>query len=196
MARKIFSLYIFFVFAFSISSVCESYAQQSNEHIKALADSAAKSFTWDVQKVEKGALMYLDVPFQRGDSIAYLTLTVAKMKGTDRPDVISIMVPSPAKKENGLYFMFSKTVRKDGKFGVEPDTSSASSIGFIDCNSEFCTARIKDGYIIGKTKEAKTDVFREFLKYDHVWFLYFDSTGHQSVSVPLFSFKKQYKELE
>jgi hypothetical protein len=34
------------------------------------------------------------------------------------------------------------------------------------------------------------------MKYDHLVVVYFDSTGHQNILVPLASFKKQFKALE
>ena len=43
-------------------------------------DAIVTSFVWDIKKEQKGAIMFLDIPYYMGDqdSLEYLTLTVAK----------------------------------------------------------------------------------------------------------------------
>jgi len=71
--------YLFLVILCSIAGKVFSLSQDS---IKLLAKEAVKAFTWDIEKAEKGSLMFLDVAYQRdnSDSVEYLTLTVAKDK--------------------------------------------------------------------------------------------------------------------
>lgn len=173
-----------------------SYSQNTDS-LKAAADSAVKVFTWDIQKAERGSLMFLDVPYQRdnSDSTEYLTLTVAKDKTKQRPEFISIIIPSNVVRSNGLFVKFANSVIKNGERKIELEQGNPVRILFEKCNDETCTARIINGYASHDNGE-KEDVFQKFLDFDHVLFLFIYSDGsHKSVAVPLFSFKQQYKTL-
>jgi hypothetical protein len=171
---------------------------QNQENIKALADSAVKMFTWDIQKADKGSLMFLDVPYTREnhDSAEYLTITVAKDKSKLRPDFISIIIPNNIVKSNGIFIKFANSVKtKDGERKMEMEKGSPVRINFEKCDDD-CTARIIEGYAFHDKTNEKEDVFQKFLDFDHVLFLFIYPDGsHKSVAVPLFSFKQQYKTL-
>lgn len=47
------------------------YAQNADS-IKTAADSTAKAFAWDIEKVDKGTLMFLDVPYQNSSQLLFL----------------------------------------------------------------------------------------------------------------------------
>jgi len=173
-----------------------SYSQ-SADSLKAAADAAVKVFTWDIQKAERGTLMFLDVPYQRDnfDSTEYLTLTVAKDKTKQRPEFISIIIPSNVVQSNGIFIKFAKSVTKDGERTMELEKGNPVRIQFEKCNAETCTARIINGYASQDNGE-KEDIFQKLLDFDHVLFLFVYSDGsYKSVAVPLFSFKQQYKAL-
>src|SRR5438270_4615792 len=86
-----------------------SYAQTSGNN--KTSNDLIKEFTWDVQKEEKGAMMFLDVAYQRdnSDSAEYLTLTVAKDKTKQRPDFISVNIPSKCTQTHGIFITFAVT---------------------------------------------------------------------------------------
>ncbi len=173
-----------------------SYSQNADS-LKASGDAAVKAFTWDIQKAERGTLMFLDVPYQRNnsDSTEYLTLTVAKDKTKDRPEIISIIIPNNIVQSNGLFIKFAKSVTKNGERTMELEKGNPVRIQFEKCNNETCTARVINGYASHDNGE-KEDIFQKFLDFDHVLFLFIYSDGsHKSVAVPLFSFKQQYKAL-
>ena len=173
-----------------------SYSQKPDS-IKSAADAAVKAFTCDIQKADRGTLMFLDVPYQRdnADSTEYLTLTVAKDKTKQRPEFISIIIPNNIIQSNGIFIKFSKTVTKNGKWSMELEKGSPVRIPFENCNAETCTARIIDGYAAHDNGENE-DIFQKFMDFDHVLFLFVYPDGsHKSVAVPLFSFKQQYKAL-
>jgi hypothetical protein len=186
---------------FTILVVGKSFCQ-SQDNIKALADSAVNSFTWDIQQEPKGALMFLDVPYQRDtqDSAEYLTLTVAKDKTKNRPDFISIIIPNNIVQSNGIFIKFSKTTKSNESPGwkMELEKGDPVRVHFERCNEEqqTCTARIIGGYVTEEETKTEIDIFQKFMDFDHVLFLFIYSDGsHKSVMVPLFSFKEQYKKL-
>ena len=162
---------------------------QSNADIKKMADVAVKVFTWDIEKAEKGSLMFLDVPYQRDNQKTqeYLTLTVAKDKTKKRPDFISIIVPSNVDKSNGIFIKFGNK---------ELEKGNPVRVSFEKCDNEICTARIVSGFVTEEKTNEKVDIFQKFLDFDKVYFLFVYSDGsHKSVSIPLFSFNEQYQNL-
>jgi hypothetical protein len=172
---------------------------QSQDSIQAMADAATKMFTWEVQKVEKGSLMFLDVAYQREnvDSQEYLTLTVAKNKSLQRPDFISIILPSNIVQSNGIFIAFANSNNsKNGKSIMALEKANPLRVSFEKCGSETCTARIVDCYLIDEKSNGKIDLLQKFMDFDHVLFLFIYPDGtHKSVAVPLSTFKKQYKDL-
>lgn len=172
-----------------------SYSQ--TDSVKTLANKAAQSFTWDVNKEDKGSLMFLDVPYVRdnSDSVEYLTLTVAKDKTKQRPDFISIIVPNNVVQSNGIFIKFANTVIKDGDWTMELEKENPVRVSFESCDSESCTARLINGF--AKSDEGtQEDIFKKFFLCDHVLFLFIYPDGsHKSVIVPLSSFKEQYGKL-
>ena len=153
------------------------------------ANAAVKMFTWDIEKVDRGTLMYLDVPYQRDnqDSMEYLTLTVAKAKEQKRPEFISIIIPNNVVKSNGIFLKFGNK---------ELEKGNAVRVLFERCDDKICTARIIDGFVTDETTNKKVDIFEKFQDFKHVFFLFIYPDGsHKSVAVPLFSFKEQYGKL-
>jgi len=178
--------------------LCLNLFSQNKDLISA-ANNAVKAFTWDIHKETKGSLMFLDVPFNHDNknNPEYLTLTVAKTKSVNRPVFISLIISNNIVQSNGILISFSKTVQtKNGKWNINLDKKSSLKINFEKCGKTDCTARIVGGYAVDKRTGKNVDVFQKFLDYDHVYFLFTYSNGtNESVSVPLFSFKKQYKTL-
>ena len=175
---------------------------QDQDNLKALADSAVKSFTWDIQREDRGTLMFLDVPYLREnqDSAEYLTLTVAKDKMKDRPEFISIIIPNNIVQSNGIFLKFAKTTKtkKSPGWKTELEKGNPVRVHFERCSDEqhTCTARIIGGYATEEETKAEVDIFQKFLDFDHVLFLFIYPDGsHKSVGVPLFSFKEQYSKL-
>jgi len=180
----------------------EIAVSQNKNDIKAVADAAVKSFTWDIQQEQRGALMFLDVPYQRDNQkeAEYLTLTVAKDKTQKRPEFISIIIPNNVVQANGVFIKFAKTtkINEDPGWKTELEKGNPVRVAFEKCSEEkqTCTARIIGGYLIDEETKEKVDIFQKFLDCDHVYFLFVYPDGsHKSVGVPLFSFKDQYKTL-
>lgn len=172
---------------------------QSADSLKLLADAAVKAFTWDLKKIDKGTLMFLDVPFNREgqDSAEYLMLTVAKNKSTERPEWISVIVPNNIVQANGIFIAFANTVKTpDGQSKMELEKKSTRRIALEGCKGATCTARVLEGYLSDEKTGEPIDIFQNFLDYDQVLFLFTYSDGtHKSVAVPLFTFRQQYKSL-
>lgn len=173
---------------------------QEYDKIKALADFAAKKFTWDIQKEKRGALMFLDVPYQRDnqDSSEYLSFTIAKDYSKERPEFISVIIPNNIVQANGIFIKFGKTTKPNNDIGWKIDLENGNPVRvhFERCNDETCTVRIIGGYVTDEDTKEDVDIFQKFLDFDHVYFLFLYQDGsHKSVAVPLFSFKEQYKTL-
>ena len=186
----------FFTIILTLLLAHNSYSQNPDS-LKVIADSAINIFSWDIQKTERGTLMFLDVPYQRdnSDSTEYLTLTVAKDKAKDRPNFISIIIPNNIVQSNGIFIKFANGVTKNGGRTMALEKGKTARIQFEKCNDETCTARVIDGYAPHESGE-KEDIFQKFLDFDHVLFLFIYSDGsHKSVAVPLFTFKQQFKNL-
>lgn len=162
---------------------------QNQESFNALYDAAEKMYTWDIEYAEKGAIMFLDVPYHRDnqDSVEYLTLSAAKDKTKARPVFISIIVPGNVIHSNGIFIGFSKD---------EQAIEQPVRVIFEKCGNDICTARIMDGFVKDEETNKSVDIFQQFLDMGKVYFLFVYPDGsHQSVTVPLFSFKKQYGTL-
>lgn len=187
----------FLALNFLLSFIGSSFSQ-TNDNIKSTTDSIVKIFTWDIEKVDKGSLMYLDVPYQRdnADSTEYLTLTVAKDTASLRPAFISVIIPNNIVQSNGIFIAFASNVTSNGQRSMKLEKGTMVRINFESCNDETCTARIINGYA-SSDDGTQQDIFKNFLHYDHVLFLFVYKNGsHKSVAVPLFSFKEQYKNLD
>lgn len=169
---------------------------QAQESASFSIDESLAFFKWDIERADKGALMFLDIPYIRdnNDTIEYLTLTVAMAKTKIRPDFISIIVPSDIQKNNGIFLKFSKRNNPVS----ETKENVALLLAFDTCytKNETCAARLWDGYAINKATKMKTDVFTALLDMDFMYvFLTYPDGGHKTVMIPLASFKDQFKIL-
>ncbi len=164
---------------------------------KALADSAIKLSTWEIQPQPDGELMFLDMPYKNMDKISYVTLTVSKKTKMERPDFISVIVPGGITDTNqGIYIAFANDTIINGKRDLAIAKDQRVHLKFENVNSEFCTARIIGGYSFNKETRKSSDIYRYFMNYDYVLVLFYDLMGHKTVVAPLGRFKKQYKALE
>jgi hypothetical protein len=191
-----------FFFGLAILVGANSAFSQDQDSSKAGLDLLVKTFTWDIEKVPRGTLMFLDVPYQRDnqDSLEYLTLTVAKDRSQDRPAFISLIIPNNVVQQDGVFLAFAKSVKTDQSPGwqIELEKADPLRIAFESCSAEkqTCTARIPGGYLTNEKTKEKIDVFQKFLDFDHAYFMVVYPDGsHKSIGVPLFSFKQQYKLL-
>lgn len=185
----------------SIGTQIQSFYKEDPKNVSAAADSAIKLFTWDIQKEDKGSLMFLDVAYQRQniDTVEYVTLTVAKGKTETRPVFISVIVPNNVDYTKGIYIQFSKTVKEEnGEWKTEMSKNRPLPIHFEKRNpsKDYFSARIIDGYVIDEKTNKQIDVFQEFMNFDNAYVQFFYADGStKSVAIPLFSFKTQYETL-
>lgn len=179
-----------------ISFSCKSEDKKADS-VEEIADVAVEAFIWDVEHVEQGSLMYLDVGYQRENtnSLEYLTLTVAKRNDKQRPEFISVIIPSDIEQTDGLLIAFANSVDKDDTQTMELQIEESIKVDFEKCTDEICTARIIDGFATRDNGEID-DLFQKFLTYDFVSFFFSSPDGSDdSVLVPLYSFKQQYESL-
>ncbi len=180
-----------------VVSVVPAVAQKSSApSAKALADSAIKLSTWEIQQQPDGQLMFLDMPYKNIDKTSYVTLTVSKKTKMERPDFISVIVPGGIDTNQGVYIAFANDTIKNGKRDLAIAKDQRVHLKFENINSEFCTVRIVGGYSFNKETKKTSDLFRYFMNYDYVLVLFYDLLGHKTVVAPLGRFKKQYQALE
>lgn len=181
-------------------NISKKIIEEMEKFIVQLANYAIEQFRWDIDKKEKGTLMFLDIQYlnkhkQQDD---YLTICVAKDNGVKRPKFISIILPEYLNKTNGVFFFFvnNKDEKEENEFELIPDKESTIRIPFEDISDETCTARIWHGYSHDEEKGLMIDVFQKFLEFDHLFFMRLneDLTPH-SIAIPLFSFRQQYSLL-
>jgi hypothetical protein len=158
------------------------------------------SFEWSIQSGKRGTMMFLDVVYFRKSATneeEYLTLTIAKDYSQARPEFISIIVPNDIKEESGINLTFGKTqLDENEQRELKIDSKSSYHIDYEDCNDEFCTARILNGYI-SRYQENNLDFFQKLLDNDHLFVEFeYPNGSRKSVAIPLFSFKNQYSTLE
>jgi len=182
----ILSFSVFLIFFAACNSPKEKAAtiSEPNEIKNAQKNILDSLFLWDVEDFPKGRMMYLDVPYTVDGKKEYLTLTVAKETSNQRPSFISVIVPNDLSDSKIMEIVFTN------------NTYSISQTVYANldkCKDDFCAFRMNNAYAVDKANN-QVDVIRNFLKYDEVYFNFEHKNGlKSSVSVPLFSFKEQYK---
>lgn len=195
-----FKEFIFFCVLFSLEELksknirkLESIMQQVT-NLKVIVDS----FVWDIETHENGALMFLDVPYTYGNEtdVEYMTLTVAKKYSKVRPEFISIILPNNILCEKGIRLLFSKTVKSDSSNMTLERDNNRTEVQMETCNEETCTFRIIEGFVQDTETNMTIDLLAKLLEFDHLFVNFALKDGRQkSVSVPLYSLKKQYNEI-
>lgn len=153
------------------------------------------SFDWSIETNKKGTMMFLDIPYLKSENETeeYLTLTIAKDYSEKRPEFISVIIPNNIVHEKGISIYFSKTkLNEEHQWNIENE-NTIYKLNFESCNEDFCTSRMVKGYIIDQISKEEIDIFQKLIDFDHIYFTfeYLDGSN-KSVSVPLYSFKKQY----
>ncbi len=177
----------------SSRSICQS---PTASEVQALADSAIKKLQWRVWTQGSFSVMSLEIPYEMGNETYGVDLDVAKPKEATRPEFILVRFPSTVDKKQGCFIAFSKTVKKDGQWSMELAKGTTIRLDYDMCDSNICSLRIIKGYARNSETGEYIDVFKEFLEYDHALFLIYQHGEHKSVTVPLFSFKDQYRKLD
>jgi hypothetical protein len=180
------TLSVFLIFFAACNSPKEKAAtiSEPNEIKNAPKDIMDLNFVWDVKDFPKGRMMFLDVPYTVESKTEYLTLTVAKETSNQRPNFISVIVPNDLSDSKIMEIVF--TYKNDSL------TQTVYPM-FENCHEDYCIFRMHNSYAVDKANN-QVDVIRNFLRYDVVFFNFERKNGlKSSVSVPLFSFKEQYK---
>ena len=157
------------------------------------------SFVWDIERHENGALMYLEVPYTYGTEtdVEYMTLTVAKKYSKERPDFISIILPNNILSELGIRILFSKTEKTDSDNMTLERDNNITEVQIESSTKETCTFRIVEGFVLNTETNTKIDLLAKLLEFDHLFVNFtLNDRRQKSVSVPLYSLKKQYNELK
>lgn len=160
--------------------------------------------------------MSLDIP--RGESDypmdphnpEYITIAVAIEKATRKAAFFSFHVPANANPTQGIFVIFSKTIRKSNQkeclsdevpvtcFHMQLDQEGPSRLQFDSCNaeSESCVARVEDGLVEEGEETHKMNLLEKFLSSDHLLIIYVTRDGHpMRTMVALFPFKKAYERV-
>jgi hypothetical protein len=178
-----------------LANVSSSASRAQN--VEALADSAIKLLTWDIEPQPKGTMMFLDVPYVFEDTTDYLSLAVAKNKGEDRPAFISLKLPSTVDKSKGMAVLFvNDTTLANGSRSMNVVKGTTVTQPFDDCDDETCVVRFFNGFSKPDENGKRHDIYYDFLHHDHLGVLFFGKSEHKSLMVPLFTFRDQYRKLK
>lgn len=184
---------LLFIFACSTSP----YKTMEQEVLRlAVPDSSACS--WEIEQEDILDLMFLEVPYQRKDyssNVGSLTFSLSKYKSQDRPNWISMALSSEIVQHEGLFLYFKKSPPNSQIRPVDDPTLMPIRINLEMSSHETLTAYMTDGFALDE-KQHKVDIFQRFLEYDILYLMFFlPEGGHQTISVPLNHFKKQYRDL-
>ncbi|OCX54081.1 hypothetical protein BEL04_07365 [Mucilaginibacter sp. PPCGB 2223] len=160
-------------------------AAKAAPHKLPVIDTSVNVFKWDIDKKDKGTLMFLDVQFSLR-SKQYVTLTVAKTKTVKRPAFISFILPGVIAPQKGLKVSFTDDLK-------DPTRTVSANMQFTESSGDTYTARAVDGY---GNPGNKFDVFKDFTKYRYLILLFYGKGDKQkAVVVPLADFQTQYARL-
>ena len=177
-----FSLILFF-------TACNSTKEKAAKNSEPTpADSISKNtidslFAWEIEEHPNGKMYFLDVPFTVDGKTEYLSLTVAKRFNEERPAYISVIVPDNLGDSPKMMMTFiSQNNVKEHTFYPQ-----------FEKNQDFCAFRMKNAYATDY-ENKQVDVIRDFLTFGTVVFVFERKNGEKSsVFVPLYTFKKAYK---
>lgn len=151
-------------------------------------------YVWEVQSEINGAIMFLDVAYQKSDSSVtdFLTMSVAKHKCYSRPDWIAVIFPDNINHQEGVFLFFEEAKQsapnpKEEKFSLR--------INFVERRDDTYVIRFKDGLaMLGNEKQV--DILQKLIESERVYFMVFYPGGHhKTIAVPLKFFREQYKSL-
>jgi len=172
--------FCFFLLLFSNAVIAKSV-----DHKLSVSDSTVTLFKWDIDKKDKGTLMYLDVPFAFG-GIKYATITVAKAKASKRPAFISFILPNNIATKNGLKIAFTDNYKA-------PQIAVSTNMVFTETSNAGIITRAINGYA---GNGAKFDVFENFIKYKYLVMQFYGGKNEQKIVViHLRNFQIQYTKL-
>jgi hypothetical protein len=140
-------------------------------------------FNWDIERKDKGSLMFLDVPYNT-ESLNYLSLTVAKAKKIKRPSFMSIVFPSNLDRQKGIELVFVNNI--GDSTNIFPMRTGFTEFDKISYGVRFINGYSKDG----------NDIFSCFLKHKYVIFTFFTKANSKTIIVPIEEFKSIYSTLE
>lgn len=168
------------------------FAQQKNLSLQHLAVKAKKMFTWDVKESPPhGYLMFLDVPYAiKKDPHNYISITVAKKYGRERPAFISFTLPGNILSKKGLSVIFSTNSAIQAE-------SERFRVPFGEhwSNNHTFTARLRNGFLFNKNRTDSVDVFKRLMQNKQLFVFFYDSSGIERLAIPLIFFQRQYKKL-
>lgn len=181
----------------SALNISKEIISQMELFISVVTKFAEEQFRWDIEKKEKATLMFLDVQYYNNQKKQedFLTLSVAKPNGEERPKFMSFILPNYLNKPNGIFLFFVNNIieKETQEFKIETDDKASVRLYFESTNEETCTARAWKGYAKNEGSGLMIDVFKNFLEFDTMFVMYFnEDLEHQTIAVPLFSFRQQY----
>lgn len=163
-----------------------------------LSNQALKQFTWDIEDHGENTLMALDVPY-RGKATGnqeYLTLTLGKKKGVERPLGLSVILPGNVLADRLIGLRFVTRTRKENAIEHAWD-ESLIYIPIAETTENTTIARMKDVFAEDASTGERIDVLLKLLSYGSLFITYTDKQeASQAVSVTLAPFQEQYPGLE
>jgi hypothetical protein len=129
------------------------------------------------------------------DSIESMSIIVEKVKDAKRPTNISFVVPNNVKYSTGIAFEFANVFVNVSK-KIDFKKSDMWVIPYKRRDEKYFTTELVQGYIIDDESFEKVDLFKQFMSFNHLFIsLLYPDGSYKSISVPLYSFNKQFSNL-
>lgn len=160
------------------------------------------AFKWDVQCMDRGCMLSLDVlhgaagqkkPPNPKDARQYISMMVAVNRTTREPDYLAFHIPPDADPKQGFWIAFAKDQQIEGKWQIKPD-GKPLELGFDSCDKDSCVARMREGKVDDE-HGGFIDLLQSFHSDDHIWLMYVKNGEPIRTMIPLAPFKSAYEHV-
>ena len=159
----------------------------------------AQMNAWDIMEYDKGAIMFLDVPYRRDNSenTEYITISVVKENSNERPKSIKFIIPGNIEKSKDVSLHFANyLISKDSKPQIEFSKGEAIMVSLKRFDDEDYYIEFPDGYYLMNDSNEYMDIFDMFLNWDRIFMLlHYPDESQKSIMISLTTFKNTYNSL-
>lgn len=172
--------------------------QHRDSSLQDMIAGTKQMFSWEIQETPpNGYMMFLDIPYTlEKKQHNYISLTVAKKYGEERPAFISFTLPDTVDKDSGVLLLFSGLVFP-GKAAEEKPDDRKFLLHFNEHhqNNHTLTSRLWKGFLYKNGGRDTVAIFQYFMEYKQLYILFYDHSEIERLAMPLSFFQKQYDGL-
>ena len=168
-------------------------ADESDESLKDFLEFVQSLSEFTVDEKEMGYIIYNDWPYpDYFDPIDHLSTTIVKLKGQDRPRVITFTLAPIVDIKMGLSIFWSKTINGE----IVMDTVKIGNYSFDEITDEYIKVKFDSGQHKSNNEEI-VDIYEMLMKNDNIYFSFYGTKGDEyRASYPLARLKEKYTKLK